>query len=154
MWYQECYKRTLGDISRQAVGCLSPRVYRSGQWARKQITTCRFTIKRWVGCCVREWRWKGTRKGDREAKTRTVTIAGQLRKVIKKMLGGGSSKDPRAEELEIAQGEARVQCLKTVRGRLLLERTCRSTVSEKSVSGVSTLRRDHRERWEWQRDLV
>lgn len=58
---------------------------------------------------------KVDRTGDREAKTGRVTIAGQIRKVIKKMLGRGNSKGPRAEELEIAQGQARVQCLKTVR---------------------------------------
>lgn len=92
---------------------------------------------------------KGDRKGDREAKAETVTKAGQMRKVIKKMLGGGNGKDPRVEELEIAQGQARVQCLKTVRGgRLLLKTTCRAAVSEKSASDVSTLRRGHRERWE------
>lgn len=59
---------------------------------------------------------KGDRKGDREAKAGTVTKASQIRKVIKKMLGGGNGKDPRVEELEIAQGQAQVQCLKTVRG--------------------------------------
>ena len=49
---------------------------------------------------------KVDRTGDREAKTGRVTIAGQIRKVIKKMLGRGNSKGPRVEELEIAQGQA------------------------------------------------